>query len=255
MSDVTDDNWSTEDQIGLQNELGIDEIEAAYMRAMQATESLLPEVSTGPQHEQPAEELSDVDNSFDIDSPPPSDDSKTENGDEHQVTSTEVLEALLFVGGSPIPSKKICEVIGGSTTQGQVDSLIEELNSTYQSQNRPYEVRLIEGGYRMALKPEFESIRRRVYGQGPKDVKLNQDSLEVLAFIAYQQPAERERLDELGKKNVGGTLRQLLRRQLIQLERGDDSKLEAYRTTKRFLELFGLSSIDDLPQAVDFNFK
>jgi segregation and condensation protein B len=238
------------------SDLAMDEIEAAYLRAMEATESmelLLPEAQLGDTDEAELEktnELPSDESAFEETSP-----TEIEPEEQPQATSAQVIEALLFVGSSPLPAKKIIEILGGSTTHEQVDLLIEQLNETYLSQSRPYEFHLVEGGYRMALKPEFEQVRRRVYGQGPKDVKLNQESLEVLAFVAYQQPASRTRLEEIGKKNVGSLLRQLLRRQLIELERSEETNEENYKTTKRFLELFGLSSTDDLPQAMDFNFK
>lgn len=174
---------------------------------------------------------------------------------EERVAPRQVVEALLFVGGAPLPAKKIIDVLGGTTSHEQIDETIDELNAIYASENRPYEIRLVEGGYQMTLKGEYEAVRRKVFGQGPKEVKLNQEGLEALAFVAYQQPIERADLEATGKKNAGGLLRQLLRRQLIELQRDAETGVQTYHTTRRFLELFGLSSIDDLPQAVDFNFK
>ncbi len=246
------------------DELSLEEIEAAYMRALETAESaehLIPELD---QEEIPEleEEFSDtlaVENSSledveSIDDLPvaEADDSKEE---EVRVTQLQVAEGLLFVGGEPLPAKKMTDLLGGTTTHEQVDLLIEELNQRYASENRPYEIRLVEGGYTMVLKAEHEHVRRRVYGQGPKDVKLSQEALEVLAFVAYQQPTTREDVEAIGKKNAGGLLRQLLRRQLIVLNRNEQSDSETYQTTKRFLDLFGLGSIDDLPQATDFDFK
>lgn len=175
--------------------------------------------------------------------------------DQRPVTALQVLEALLFVGGDPLPAKRLAETLGGSTTPETVSEYLDQLNACYAQAGRPYEVILGEGGYRLALKPEFESVRRRVYGQGPKEVKLNQEALELLAFIAYQQPVTAAKIEELDKKGSSAIIRQLLRRQLIQLHRNEQTSEDEYRTTKRFLELFGLASIHDLPQAIDFNFK
>jgi segregation and condensation protein B len=95
-----------------------------------------------------------------------------------------------------------------------------------------------------------------VYGLGPKDVKLSQDALEVLALVAYQQPVTRVDVEATGKPNAAALLRQLLRRELIRLERGDGSADDVrYFTTSRFLQLFGLASLDDLPRAEDVVFK
>jgi chromosome segregation and condensation protein ScpB len=87
----------------------------------------------------------------------------------------------------------------------------------------------------LVLKADFERIRNRVYGLGPKDVKLTQDALEVLAMIAYRQPVTREVIIEKGPKNASSLLNQLLRRELIILERVGDTRNDVeYTTTDRF---------------------
>ncbi len=171
------------------------------------------------------------------------------------VTPRQVLEALLFVGGEPLTGKRLADLLGGGFDHEQVDELIEELNRQYQQEGRPYEVRLGSGGYRLELSPEFEPVRNRVYGLGPKDVKLSQDALEILALVAYQQPVDKETIEATGKPNAGALLRQLLRRELIELERSTDNDAVRYRTTGRFLELFGLAELEDLPQPDDLMFK
>ncbi len=178
-----------------------------------------------------------------------------DDDEERPITTREVVEALLFVGGEPLPTKKILDLVGGSLKTEQLENILAEMNATYLNEGRPYEVRLQTGGYVLSLREEFESVRSRAFGQGPKEVKLAQDALEVLALVAYQQPATREALEEMGRPNLSPILRQLLRRQLICLERHEGEAEAQYRTTPRFLSLFGLQSLDDLPQAGDFNFK
>jgi len=135
-----------------------------------------------------------------------------------------------------------------------VEELIDRLNRRYVNEHRPYEIRLGEGGHRLILKPEFEPIRNRVFGLGPKEVKLSQESLEVLALIAYQQPISKARLEQ-ERPNAGAVLRQLLRRELISLERGETKADVTYSTTSRFLEIFGLNTLDELPRAEELDFK
>mgnify|MGYP002396995640 CR=1 FL=1 len=92
-------------------------------------------------------------------------------------------------------------------------------------------------------------MRNRVFGLGPKEVRLSQEALEVLSLVAYQQPISRQQLEQFGKPNATGMLRQLLRRELIAIERGNNPRRDiTYRTTPRFLEVFGVTAIDDLPQ-------
>lgn len=177
------------------------------------------------------------------------------NDDEPIISVEQVVEALLFVGGAPLPVRKFQDVLGGAQTPEQVETMIESLNARYRMQRRPYQVGLVEGGYQLQLLNEFESIRGRAYGHGPKEVKLAQDALEVLAYIAYRQPVSRDGLQEIEKPNASALVRQLLRRQLVYIDRSDPEVGEQYRTTGRFLEVFGLTSLEDLPQAGTFNFR
>ncbi|MDB4786635.1 MAG: SMC-Scp complex subunit ScpB [Planctomycetaceae bacterium] len=168
----------------------------------------------------------------------------------------QILEAALFVGGADLTIKKLGRLLGESVTPDIVETEIANLNERYEQQQRPYQIDFGEGGYRLVLKADFERIRNRVYGLGPKDVKLTQDALEVLAMIAYRQPVTREVVIEKGPKNASSLLNQLLRRELIILERTGDTRNDVeYTTTDRFLQVFGLVNLKDLPQPDDLAFK
>lgn len=167
----------------------------------------------------------------------------------------QILEAALFVGGTAITSKRLCALLHGEFDLDRIETTIAELDALYAAQGRPYEIAFGEGGWRLALRPEYERLRDRVYGLGPKEVRLSQEALEVLAFVAYRQPVARSDFEKTGRPNVGAVLNQLLRRELIVLERGSDKQSIRYRTAPRFLELFGLRHLDDLPRAADVAFK
>ena len=254
MNDTTN-HLEDQSNTNVAEELSLEDIEAAYLHALEtadAAEAFFPQVEVDSDIDEQDESIDETDVC------PPDQSVSPESSDAEtlssSVTLAQVIEALLFVADQPSPARKLAEVAGGSTTAEQIDSVVQDLNMQYTDQARPYEIHLVEGGYEMTLQEDFEDVRRRVFGQGPKEVKLNQDGLELLAFVAYTQPVTRAEVEATGKKKAGGILRQLLRRQLIKLERtesGDD----AYCTTPRFLELFGLASIEDLPQAEDFAFK
>lgn len=241
----------------LDDELSMAQIEAAYLQALEtaeAVEALLPQQFAPP----PSADEGDRPAPAPVRTAVPLDAvtsaaMETEAEPTFHLSSGEILEAVLFVGGEAVTARKLCDLLGGSFTQEHVDEILESLNTRYAAEGRPYELSLGEGGYRLTLKDEFEPVRRKVYNQGPKEVKLAQDALEVLALIAYRQPVTRAQIEATEKPNVAVMLRQLLRRQLIALTR--DNGAETYRTTTRFLDLFGLTSLDDLPQAADFNFK
>jgi len=168
----------------------------------------------------------------------------------------QVIEALLFVGGQPLTAKMIGEHLNGDFESGFVDRAIDDLRNRYTRQNRPYEIRQGENGYRIVLSADFEPIRNRVYGFGPKQVRLSQETLEILALVAYRQPISRKRTEELAGRNVGPALRQLTERGLLHLDPPHDGVAESqYRTSPRFLQLFGLTRLDELPQIEDLNYK
>ena len=166
----------------------------------------------------------------------------------------------MFVGGQPLTAKKLSSLFHTDHGFGFVECLIDELNQQYVAEGRPYAITLGEGGYRMTLLPEFESVRNKVFGYGPKEVKLTQDVLEVLSLVAYKQPITKTQIETIGKDNPGPLLRQLVQRELIRIDREHTPK-EAqktdpqYVTTPRFLQLFGLGNLHDLPVLEDFNFK
>lgn len=166
-----------------------------------------------------------------------------------------VIEACLFVGGQPLSAKKLANLLDAHNEASDIETLIDELNQEYSAQHRPYEIRLGDGGYKLTLRAEFESIRSRVFGVGPRDVKLSQDVLEVLALVAYQQPITAAAV-EACKPNSANLLRQLLRRELICLNRIDNSRNGVeYSTTPRFLQLFGLGHLNELPRPEDLSIR
>ena len=90
-------------------------------------------------------------------------------------------------------------------------------------------------------------------GQAPREARLSKAAREVLALIAYQQPVTRAAIDGQRGGDSGAAVRQLVRLGLVAVvPAADGGKESAYGTTARFLELFGLRSLDDLPQTDDW---
>ena len=168
-----------------------------------------------------------------------------------------MLESALFVGGVDLTLKRLCSLLNEEFPPEAVEQFVQAFGRRYDDEGRPYEVTFGEGGYRLQLRADYDDIRNRVFGVGPREIKLSQDALEVLSLIAYQQPLSGERIATVRGGNPAGVLRQLLRRELIALERpegkGEDAVL--YHTTSRFLQAFGIRRVDDLPRVDDVNFK
>ncbi len=159
-----------------------------------------------------------------------------------------IVEALLFVGGAPLTAARACETIRG-LSDGQFVETVAALNAEYRAQGRPYLVQAQADGYVMALRPRFKGVPEKLYG-GQRAARLSPAVLDVLALVAYRQPATKQEIDTLRGSDCGGLLRQLVRRGLVAVvHRGDAERREVtYGTTARFLELFQLRSLDDLPQ-------
>ncbi len=162
-----------------------------------------------------------------------------------------IVEALLFVGGAPLSAKRVGEVIRGFTEE-QFAQALDELNRAYRQQRRPYAIQAKGDGYSLMLRPKYKGAMETLYG-GQKEARLSTFAIDVLALVAYRQPATKAEIDSLRSADSGGLLRQLVRRGLIQVVyRADaDQREVSYGTTPRFLEWFGLQSLDDLPRTQD----
>jgi segregation and condensation protein B len=162
-----------------------------------------------------------------------------------------IVEALLFVGGSPLRAERACGVVRGLTPE-QFREAVDALNRDYRRQGRPYLVQGGEAGYSLVLRPRYRAVREKLFGV-PREVRLSQAAVEVLSVVAYRQPVGKPEVDTQRGADSGSLLRQLVRLGLAAVaQRGEGKERESvYVTTARFLELFGLRSLDDLPQTGD----
>jgi segregation and condensation protein B len=129
------------------------------------------------------------------------------------------------------------------------------LNAAYEERGCPYEIVAIEAGYRLALRHEFDGIRDQTLGR-LREARLSQAAVDVMAIVAYHQPVTAEEIAKLRGKPSGSILSQLVRRQLLRLDRAeapanDRSRKAQYATTHKFLEFFGIATLDELPRPQD----
>ena len=167
-----------------------------------------------------------------------------------EVSPRTILEAMLFVGhpeNLSLTSEKVASLMRGVRAQ-EIDELVAELNRGYDEEGCPYRIESTGAGYRLVLRDEFHSLRDVFYGR-VKAAKLSQAAVDVLAIVAYRQPLTREDVDALRGRPSGALLAQLVRRQLLRVERSHDQpRTPRFCTTDRFLQLFGLHGLGDLPQ-------
>ena len=162
-----------------------------------------------------------------------------------------IVEALLFVGGEPLTAARAEQIVRGLSAD-QFTQVLAELNQQYRQQGRPYLIQVQGPGFVLALKPRFRAVVEKLYGTA-REARLSTVAVDVLALVAYRQPVTKQEIDSLRGAESGALLRQLVRRGLIAVvQRADASSREvAYGTTSRFLELFELSGLEDLPRTQD----
>lgn len=179
--------------------------------------------------------------------------SRASDQDPCEINPTSILEALLFVGdpgNEPLTAPKAAELMRGVSSD-EVSGLVEELNRRYHERGCPYHIVSEGAGYRMALRPEMAAVRNRFHGR-VREARLSQAAIDVLAIVAYRQPITADEVNQLRGRPCNHVLAQLVHRRLLCVERDSSSpRLARYRTTDRFLNVFGLESLNDLPRSDD----
>ncbi len=159
-----------------------------------------------------------------------------------------IIEALIFASDAPLTARKIVEILP-HLKEKTVREAVELLNDRYRQEARAFSIEEVAGGYRFFTLPEFEPYIKQLYSSRNQN-RLTQKALETLAIIAYRQPITRQEIEEIRGVSADGVIRTLLARNLITIA----GRAEApgspflYKTTKTFLEYFGLKSLNDLPK-------
>jgi segregation and condensation protein B len=157
------------------------------------------------------------------------------------------LEAILLLAREPLTSRKLSQY--ANLADGtQARTLVRRLNEQYDAAGRAFRVEHVAGGYQLLTRRQLAPWLRRL-AHVPGETRLSAPALETLAVIAYRQPAGRADIEAIRGVNCGEILRQLMDRDLVRIA-GRSQELGRpylYATTKRFLELFGLNHIDELP--------
>jgi len=158
------------------------------------------------------------------------------------------MEALLFSTHHPLTAGRLAELLDIETTKA-IRKAIKQLNESYESTGRSFRVENVAGGYQLLTLPEHGDLLKKLH-QREIDAKLTKAALETLAIIAYKQPILRADIEAIRGVQCGETIRSLMEKHLVKIAGRAEvpGRPILYGTTKRFLELFGLNSIKDLPQ-------
>ena len=157
------------------------------------------------------------------------------------------LEAVLLLAKTPLSLRKLCQMAHlADATEAR--TLIRELNTTFEEYGRAIRVEQVAGGYRLMTRSALSPWLARL-GHLPAPIRLSTPMMETLAVVAYRQPVSRADVEAVRGVGCGELLRQTMERDLVRIV-GRSEELGRpylYGTTKRFLQLFGLSNTDALP--------
>ena len=168
---------------------------------------------------------------------------------EDQTSGISRLEAVLFLAKEPLHARKLAQL--AKLADGtEARTLVGQLNKSYQQANRAFRIDEIAGGLQLRTRSQFSSWLRRL-GHLPAEIRLSAPAMETLAVVAYRQPVLRADIEAVRGVGCGEILRQLLERDLVRVSGRSDElgRPYLYGTTRRFLQVFGLRSLDELPRA------
>jgi len=161
-----------------------------------------------------------------------------------------VLEGLLFVvGDEGVTLKEICEIL--NIKEEEAKELLVNLKEEYENNNRGIKISFLGETFKLTTKKEHKEYYQKLITN--KESILSQSQLEVLAIIAYNEPITRIEIDEIRGISSAYIVKKLLSKDLIKVVGKSDlpGRPNMYRTTREFLDFFGLASINDLPEIVN----
>jgi len=175
-----------------------------------------------------------------------------------------IVESLLFATDRPLTPKAIAHALHQAVKYSpspetalfekiaipEIEAAIEQLNERLATEGSSLMVQGIAGGYVLKTRPEYAVWTNKLFEQ-PKAPRLSQPALETLAVIAYRQPIGRAEIESVRGVAVDGVVATLLERKVIRVAGRSEQpgRPLLYETTPLFLELFGLKSLDELPNA------
>ena len=165
-----------------------------------------------------------------------------------EITTELVVEAILLATDSPLPAARIAQILGVGDAR-DVKKHIAALNRRYQETGRSFRIEEIAKGYQILTLPAYNAWLSKVL-RARTETKLSPAAMETLAIIAYKQPVLRADIEAIRGVAAGDLINRLREMNLVKIVGRAEvlGRPMLYGTTKKFLEVFGLASLDELPQ-------
>jgi segregation and condensation protein B len=166
------------------------------------------------------------------------------------VDAVAVIESILFVAESPVPTAELSEVL--EIPPSEVEQAMTDLGSRLASTGSGLVLREAGGGWRLYTRPDLHPFLER-YAASPSATRLSKAALEALAVVAYRQPVSRGQVSDIRGVDSEQALRTLERRGLIDVigRAPGPGQAALFATNDTFLEKLGLRSLDELPPLAD----
>lgn len=197
-----------------------------------------------------AEEVQEAQGEQDDESQMPDEEQPDVSQPDQEITTTveSVVEAVLFASDESLTEARLANI--AETSAKQIRQHIKNLNDKYQANNNAFRIEQIAGGYQMlTLSPYNHWLKKLLRARS--DNKLSPAAMETLAIIAYKQPVMRADIEAIRGVAVGEVIRSLSYKGLVKIVGRAEvlGRPMLYGTTKKFLEVFGLNTLKDLPKA------
>jgi segregation and condensation protein B len=162
-----------------------------------------------------------------------------------------LVEAILLVTDEPLPARKLART-AGLADAAEARRLLRRLQESYERDGSAFQVEELAGGFQLLTRPQFHRWLVRLRSSGD-ELRLSGAARETLAIVAYRQPIMRADVEAIRGVHCGDMLHLLMDRGLIRIAGRHDSlgRPVLYGTTRKFLQVFGLRSLKDLPQVVE----
>jgi segregation and condensation protein B len=157
-----------------------------------------------------------------------------------------IIESLLFVAQEPLSVDRLKKILEHAQTS-EIRKALEDISVEFEDRKGGFYLQRVAGGYQVRSRPEYSTWIKRLLQ--PRPFRLSKAALETLAIIAYKQPVIRSDVEHVRGVDCGGVLKVLLERGFIRVmgRKEIPGRPLIYGTTRRFLEVFGLETLKDLP--------
>jgi segregation and condensation protein B len=176
-----------------------------------------------------------------------SDMSEESDESDSKMTLESVIEAVLFASDESLTTARLANITESTTKQ--VREHIKNLNKKYKANNSAFRIEQIAGGYQMLTLSRYNYWLKKLL-RARSETKLSPAAMETLAIIAYKQPVIRADIEAIRGVAVGEVIRSLSYKGLVKIVGRAEilGRPMLYGTTKKFLEVFGLNTLKDLPK-------